>query len=48
VALAWLLARPEIPSVIASATRTAQLDELMAAPELELSPDQLSALDAAN
>ncbi len=48
VALAWLLARPEIPSVIASATSVGQLAELMAAPELELSPDQLSTLDAAN
>ena len=48
VALAWLLARPEIPTVIASATRPAQLAELMAAPELELTPDQLATLDAAN
>ncbi len=47
VALAWLLAKPEIPSVIASATSTAQLDELMRAPEIELSPEQLAALDAA-
>ena len=48
VALAWLLARPEIPTVITSATRAGQLDELMAAPELELSPEQLAALDAAD
>ena len=48
VALAWLLARPEIPTVIASATAVGQLAELMAAPDLELSPDQLAMLDAAN
>ena len=47
VSLAWLLARPEIPSVIASATAVGQLAELMAAPELELSQDQLAVLDAA-
>jgi aryl-alcohol dehydrogenase-like predicted oxidoreductase len=47
VALAWLLARPEIPSVIASATRVGQLEELLPASDLELSPERLAALDAA-
>ena len=47
VALAWLLAKPEIPSVIASATSVVQLRELLPAGEIELSPDQVSALDAA-
>jgi aryl-alcohol dehydrogenase-like predicted oxidoreductase len=47
VSLAWLLAKPEIPSVIASATRVGQLEELLPASDLELSPEQLEALDAA-
>jgi aryl-alcohol dehydrogenase-like predicted oxidoreductase len=47
VSLAWLLAKPEIPSVIASATSVAQLEELLPAGEVELSPEQVAALDAA-
>ncbi|MDX6556864.1 MAG: hypothetical protein QOD86_3059 [Miltoncostaeaceae bacterium] len=47
VALAWLLAKPEIPTVIASATRVGQLEDLMPASELELSPEQVATLDAA-
>jgi aryl-alcohol dehydrogenase-like predicted oxidoreductase len=47
VALAWLLAQPTVTAPIASATSTAQLAELLAATELELSGEQLQRLDAA-
>jgi aryl-alcohol dehydrogenase (NADP+) len=47
VALAWALAQPAVTSVIASATTTEQLAELMAGTRLELDPDDLSELDAA-
>ncbi|PJJ97441.1 alcohol dehydrogenase [Lysobacteraceae bacterium NML91-0213] len=48
VALAWLIARPSITAPIASATSTAQLDELLAAAALTLSADDIAALDAAS
>ena len=47
VALAWLLAQPTVLAPIASATSTAQLAELLAATELELSAEQLRRLGAA-
>lgn len=47
VALAWLMARPSITAPIASATSTAQLDELVAATRLTLSPEVVARLDAA-
>jgi len=45
VALAWLLAQPTVLAPIASATSTQQLDELVAAIELELTPAELEHLD---
>jgi aryl-alcohol dehydrogenase-like predicted oxidoreductase len=48
VALAWLMARPGVTAPIASATSTAQLDELIAATRLQLAPEQVRLLDAAS
>jgi aryl-alcohol dehydrogenase-like predicted oxidoreductase len=48
VALAWLLHRPEVTSIIIGASSTAQLDENLAAADLRLGADQLTTLaDAA-
>jgi aryl-alcohol dehydrogenase-like predicted oxidoreductase len=47
VALAWLAAQPTVTAPIASATSVAQLEELLAAMELELTGDQLGRLDEA-
>lgn len=48
VALAWLMAQPAITAPIASATSTAQLEDLLAAVRLELSPADLDALTSAS
>ena len=45
VALAWLIAQPLITAPIASATNLEQLAELMKAPALNLSREDLAALD---
>jgi len=47
VALAWLLARPQVSSVLVGASRMSQLEDNLAAADVELSPDQIAALDAA-
>ena len=47
VSLAWLAARPPVVAPIASARTPQQLTELMAMADLELSADELTALDAA-
>ncbi len=47
IALAWLAAQPGVTAPIASATSVAQLDELIAGWELELSQDQIDRLTAA-
>jgi aryl-alcohol dehydrogenase-like predicted oxidoreductase len=44
IALAWLMAQPGVTAPIASATKVAQLEELLPAMELELSKDQLERL----
>ncbi len=44
VAVAWVLAQPAVTSAIASATSLAQLETLLAATELELTPDELARL----
>ena len=44
IALAWILAQPGISAPIASATSVAQVQELMAATKLALSPEQLATL----
>jgi aryl-alcohol dehydrogenase-like predicted oxidoreductase len=48
VALAWLIAQPLVTAPIASATSVAQLQELMAAPRLQLTAEDLKALDTAS
>jgi aryl-alcohol dehydrogenase-like predicted oxidoreductase len=48
VALAWLMAQPTILAPIASATSVAQLEALVAAPELALSKDALAKLTEAS
>ena len=45
VALAWLLAKPSVTSVIIGATSAEQLDDNIAAAELELATDEMAALD---
>lgn len=47
VAIAWVAARPGITAPIASATSLSQLDSLVAAGKLELSPEQMALLNAA-
>jgi aryl-alcohol dehydrogenase-like predicted oxidoreductase len=44
VSLSWLIARPGLTAPIASATNLEQLHQLMAAPNLELSPSELELL----
>jgi aryl-alcohol dehydrogenase-like predicted oxidoreductase len=48
VALAWLLAKPELTAPIASATSLSQLEELLGAVRLELSQEDVARLDAAS
>jgi len=48
VALAWLAAQPAVAAPIASARTPEQLDELIGAMDLELSPEQLERLDQAS
>lgn len=48
VALAWLMARPGLTAPIASATSTAQLEELFGAARLQLSTNDIAQLDAAS
>lgn len=45
VALAWLLARPGVSAPIVGATRTAHLDDAVAAVELELSDEEIARLE---
>ncbi len=47
VALAWVLARPHVSSVIIGASKLSQLDDNIAAASLALSADDLTRLDAA-
>ncbi len=45
VALAWLLAKPVVTSVIIGAKRIDQLEDNIAATELSLTPDEIAQLD---
>jgi aryl-alcohol dehydrogenase-like predicted oxidoreductase len=47
VALAWLLARSQVSSVLVGASRMSQLDDNLAAADLQLSPEELAALEQA-
>ena len=46
VALAWLLAKPQVMSIIIGAKSLAQLEDNLAAAELTLSGEELARLDA--
>ncbi|RZL94103.1 MAG: aldo/keto reductase [Variovorax sp.] len=48
VAIAWQMARPSITAPIASATSIRQLDELVKATQLRLTPEAIAMLDAAS
>lgn len=48
VSLAWLRAQPSIAGPIVSATKTAQLEDNLAALTLTLSPEEIARLDAAS
>jgi aryl-alcohol dehydrogenase-like predicted oxidoreductase len=48
ISLAWLMARPGITAPIASATNLEQLNDIMRAPSIKLSRDDIAALDAAS
>ena len=48
VAIAWQMARPSITAPIASATSVRQLDELVKATQLRLTPEAIAMLDAAS
>ncbi len=48
IALAWLAAQPTVAAPIASATSVAQVDELLGAVRLELTPQQLAKLNEAS
>jgi aryl-alcohol dehydrogenase-like predicted oxidoreductase len=48
VSLAWLIARPNVTAPIASATSLKQLNEIMQAPRLKLSREDIAALDQAS
>jgi aryl-alcohol dehydrogenase-like predicted oxidoreductase len=48
VSLAWLIAQPSVTAPIASVTNLTQLNEIMQAPRLELSPEDQQALDKAS
>lgn len=48
VALAWLIHRPSVTAPIVSATNLKQLDAIMAAPNLELAPNDIEQLNEAS
>ncbi len=48
VSLAWMMARPSITAPIASASKPEQMDDLIKATALKLSPAQIEALNAAS
>src|SRR5262249_33772660 len=47
IALAWLIAKPVITAPIVSVTSLRQLGEILKAPQIRLSPEDLAVLDAA-
>jgi aryl-alcohol dehydrogenase-like predicted oxidoreductase len=46
VALAWLLGRPGVTAPIFGATKPHHIDDALAAEELELTAEEMSALEA--
>jgi aryl-alcohol dehydrogenase-like predicted oxidoreductase len=47
VAIAWLLARPAVSSVLLGASKLGQLEDNLGAADLKLTPEDIAALDAA-
>jgi aryl-alcohol dehydrogenase-like predicted oxidoreductase len=47
IALAWLLTRPAVASILVGASKLSQLDDNLAATEVTLTADELARLDAA-
>jgi len=47
VALAWLMARPSVTAPIASVTKLTQLEDILASARLELTAEDIAALDGA-
>ncbi|HEX8400600.1 MAG TPA: aldo/keto reductase [Allosphingosinicella sp.] len=47
VALAWLLSKPQVSSILVGASKPAQLDDNLAAADLRLTDEELASLDAA-
>jgi aryl-alcohol dehydrogenase-like predicted oxidoreductase len=47
IAIAWLLARGVVTSVLIGATKTHQLEDNLAAADVTLSPTEIAELDAA-
>ena len=47
LALAWLLHQPAVSSVITGATKVSQIEENVAAVDIDLTPETLAAIDAA-
>ena len=45
VALAWSIAKPFITAPIVGTTRLAQLDELIAATDIHLTPEEIKEID---
>ena len=45
VALAWAMARPSVSAPIASATSTAQLEEILQATRIQLSSEDMALLE---
>ena len=48
IALAWLIARPSVTAPIVSATNMDQLAEIMRAPEIKLTPAEITQIDVAS
>ena len=48
ISLAWLMAQPAVTAPIAGATSLAQLNDIMRAPRIKLTPADIAALDAAS
>jgi len=46
IAIAWLLAKPAVSSVIIGASKTQQLEDNVGAMNIDLSPEELAELDS--
>ena len=48
IALAWLIAQPLVTAPIVSATSLGQLNEILKAPQIELTADDIATLNGAS